>query len=48
MSEVRQQLDDITELPLDQITEEDLMRARFRMLEPDPELRRAMAFADDL
>jgi DNA (cytosine-5)-methyltransferase 1 len=35
------------ELELDQITEDDLMATRFRMLEPHPELRRAMAFADD-
>jgi site-specific DNA-cytosine methylase len=47
MSQVRQVLDTIRELPLDQITDNDLMNARFRMLEPDPELRRAMAFEDD-
>jgi hypothetical protein len=29
------------------VTDEDLMNVRFRMLEPDPELRRAMAFGDD-
>jgi site-specific DNA-cytosine methylase len=29
------------------ITDEQLMGVRFRMLEPDPELRRAMAFEDD-
>ncbi|MCL4413181.1 MAG: DNA cytosine methyltransferase [Actinobacteria bacterium] len=29
------------------ITDDELERVRFRMLEPDPELRRAMAFADD-
>lgn len=29
------------------ITDEDLERVRFRMLEPDPELRRAMAFTDE-
>ncbi len=29
------------------ITDEMLMSVHFRMLEPDPELRRAMAFADD-
>lgn len=28
------------------VTDEDLERVRFRMLEPDPELRRAMAFGD--
>jgi site-specific DNA-cytosine methylase len=33
--------------PGEPITEEDLMRTRFRMLSPDPELRRVMAFADD-
>ncbi len=29
------------------ITDEMLMQVRFRMLQPDPELRRAMAFADE-
>ena len=47
MVQVREQLDAIQEIPLDDITDEDLMRTHFRMLEPDPELRRAMAFADD-
>jgi hypothetical protein len=47
MSEVRQKLDNLTEVPVEKITDEELMRARFRMLEPDPELRRVMAFADD-
>jgi DNA (cytosine-5)-methyltransferase 1 len=31
----------------DPITDEDMDRVRFRMLEPDPELRRAMSFGDD-
>lgn len=30
-----------------EITDDMLMGVRFRMLEPDPELRRAMAFGDD-
>jgi len=47
MSEVRNALISTPELPLDQITEDDLMHTHFRMLEPDPELRRAMAFDDD-
>ncbi len=47
MSQLRHTLDTTPELSLDQITEEDLMNTRFRMFEPDPELRRAMAFADD-
>lgn len=29
------------------VTDEQLMNVRFRMLQPDPELRRAMAFNDD-
>lgn len=29
------------------VTDDDLQAVRFRMLEPDPELRRAMAFGDD-
>lgn len=29
------------------ITDDDLEQVRFRMLDPDPELRRAMAFGDD-
>jgi DNA (cytosine-5)-methyltransferase 1 len=45
--ELRHTLDSSPELSLDQITEEDLMNTHFRMLEPDPELRRAMAFAPD-
>jgi DNA (cytosine-5)-methyltransferase 1 len=32
---------------LEPITDDDLMQVRFRMLEPDPELRRAMAFEDE-
>jgi hypothetical protein len=35
------------EIPLDQITDDDLMKSHFRMLEPDPELRWGMAFEDD-
>jgi DNA (cytosine-5)-methyltransferase 1 len=46
MSQLRHTLDTTPELSLDQITEEDLMNTRFRMFEPDPELRRAMAFDD--
>ena len=44
MSQLRNALISSPELSLDQITEEDLMNTHFRMLEPDPELRRAMAF----
>lgn len=47
MSHLRHALDSTRELPIEQITEEDLMSTRFRMLEPDPELKRAMAFEDD-
>jgi site-specific DNA-cytosine methylase len=47
MPQLRDALDSAIEIPLDEITEEDLLSSRFRMLEPDPELRRAMAFADD-
>lgn len=47
MTQVRDALDATPQLPLDQITEDDLMNTHFRMLEPDPELRRAMAFYDD-
>jgi len=44
MPQLRQTLDSSPELSLDQITDEDLMNTHFRMLEPDPELRLAMAF----
>lgn len=47
MSQLRHTLDTTPELPLDQITQDDLMNTRFRMFEPDPELRRAMAFDDN-
>ena len=47
MPQFRHQLESSPEIPLDQITKDDLMRTHFRMLEPDPELRRAMAFDDD-
>jgi len=46
MSQLRHAIDATPELSLDQITEDDLMNTRFRMFEPDPELRRAMAFDD--
>lgn len=46
MSRARQALASI-EPSEEPITDEDLERVRFRMLEPDPELRRAMAFGDD-
>jgi site-specific DNA-cytosine methylase len=46
VSQLRHTLDTTPELSLDQITEADLMNTRFRMFEPDPELRRAMAFDD--
>ena len=47
MSQLRHAIDTTPELSLDQITEDDLMNTRFRMFEPDPELRRAMAFDDN-
>ena len=47
MPQIRYEVESSPEIPLDQITEDDLMRSHFRMLEPDPELRRAMAFEDD-
>jgi len=47
MSHLRDTLDTTPELSLDQITHDDLMNTRFRMFEPDPELRRAMAFDDN-
>jgi DNA (cytosine-5)-methyltransferase 1 len=46
MAHLRKSVAETQPLPLEAVTEEMLMRARFRMLEPDPELRRAMAFAD--
>lgn len=47
MSQLRHAIDTTPELSLDQITDDDLMNTRFRMFEPDPELRRAMAFDDN-
>lgn len=47
MAEISRTMDAMQPLPLEAISEDDLMQARFRMLEPQPELRRAMAFADD-
>ena len=44
MTHIRHALASVEELPLDSITDDDLMNVRFRMLEPDPELRFAMAF----
>jgi site-specific DNA-cytosine methylase len=46
MCHLRHAVASVEELPLDAITDDDLMQVRFRMLEPDPELRRAMAFGD--
>lgn len=46
MTHLRHALASIEELPLDRITDDDLQSVRFRMLDPDPELRRAMAFGD--
>lgn len=46
MTHLRQSLASIQHVPLEQITEEDMQQVRFRMLDPDPELRRAMAFED--
>jgi DNA (cytosine-5)-methyltransferase 1 len=45
MTHIRHALASVEELPLEAITEKDLMNVRFRMLEPDPELRYAMAFS---
>ncbi|HJP90864.1 MAG TPA: DNA cytosine methyltransferase [Pyrinomonadaceae bacterium] len=47
MSQLRGDLESSPQIPVEQITEEDLMNTRFRMLEPDPELRLAMAFDPD-
>jgi DNA (cytosine-5)-methyltransferase 1 len=47
MAELRRALAYSESLPLEEITDDELAQVRFRMLEPDPELRRAMAFADD-
>ncbi len=47
MSQLRHDVESSPEIPLDQITDDDLMKSHFRMLEPDPELRWAMAFEDD-
>jgi len=46
MSHLRHSLVSV-EVDLDPVTDEELGAIRFRMLSPDPELRRAMAFADD-
>jgi DNA (cytosine-5)-methyltransferase 1 len=46
MSHLRHALASVTPTG-DPITDEDMDRVRFRMLEPDPELRRAMSFGDD-
>lgn len=47
MTHLRHALASVEQIPLDRITDDDLRQVRFRMLEPDPELRRAMAFGDD-
>lgn len=47
MTHLRQALASIEVDLLCDLTDEELETVRFRMLEPDPELRRAMAFADD-
>ena len=47
MSQLRHDIGSSPQIPLDQITDDDLMKSHFRMLEPDPELRWAMAFEDD-
>ena len=47
MPQLRYAVESSPEIPLDQITHDDLMKIHFRMLEPDPELRWAMAFEDD-
>lgn len=47
MSHVRHALASVEHEPLGKITKKDLQQVRFRMLEPDPELRRTMAFDDD-
>ena len=47
MSQLRHDIESSPQIPLDQITDDDLMKSHFRMLEPDPELRWAMAFEDD-
>jgi site-specific DNA-cytosine methylase len=46
MSHARHALATAQPIPLDKVTDDDLAAVRFRMLEPDPELRRAMAFED--
>lgn len=47
MTHARHALASIEAVPFDQITDEELGQVRFRMLDPDPELRRTMAFDDD-
>lgn len=47
MTHARHALASIEAVPFDQITDDELGSVRFRMLEPDPELRRTMAFGDD-
>jgi site-specific DNA-cytosine methylase len=47
MTHLRHALASVEAVPLENISDEDLQQVRFRMLEPDPELRRAMAFEDE-
>jgi DNA (cytosine-5)-methyltransferase 1 len=47
MSHARHALATAQPLALDKVTDADLEQVRFRMLEPHPELRRAMAFGDE-
>lgn len=44
MTHMRHALASVEHEPADPVTEDDLLRACFRMLEPDPELRFVMAF----
>lgn len=47
MTHLRHALANINVDDLESVSNLDLEQVRFRMLDPDPELRRAMAFADD-
>lgn len=46
MGTIRDAIENAPQVPVEFVTDEDLQNVRFRMLSPDPELRRAMAFDD--
>lgn len=47
MTHIRHALASVEQIPFESITDDDLMGVHYRMLEPDPELRFAMAFSPD-